>query len=635
MICCLNPDCPNPENPDGNNICQSCQTPLIPLLRGRYRVTRLLSKDGGFGRTYLAEDIDKLNEICVVKQLAPKVQTARVLSKAKQLFEAEAKLLQQLGENPQIPTLLAYFEQDNNLYLVQQFIDGQNLLKDLQQRKKYNEKEIREFLLDLLPVLKFIHQRQVIHRDIKPENIMHRNSDGRLVLIDFGASKELSETVQSKPGTTIGTNGYSPIEQIRNGEAYPASDLFALGATCFHLLTGVSSFQLWTMQGYSWIPNWQQYLTSPISSDLANVLDKLLKINIQERYQSADEVIKDLIPQPTPVNNNKRKNPLLVGGAILILGIGGLYWWKSHSSRPPVIPVIDNSSLLKTLSGHSNVVTSVALSPDGKTLASGSWDTTLQLWDLATGKKLNTLEGNSGRLYTVSISSDGNTVASGSGQNTIKLWNLVTKQELGILQGHSNAVKSITFSQDGQTLVSGNFDGSIKVWNLSTRQEIKTLQGHSQQVKSVAISSDGKTLVSGSGDNSIKLWNIISGQNRTLSGHSSSVNAIAISPDGIILASGSADKTIKMWNLPSGQESQTLKGHSYAVNAIAFSPDGTILASGSADHTVKLWNTASGQQIRTLQGHTKEVTSIAFSPDGNTLASGSVDQTVKIWRVYP
>nr|WP_310834211.1 serine/threonine-protein kinase [Aetokthonos hydrillicola] len=605
-------------------------------------MTKLLSNEGGFGRTYLAEDIYNFNQIFVVKQLAPKGRTAGILSKARQLFEAEARLLQQLGEHPQIPTLFAYFEQDNNLYLVQQFIDGQDLFKDLQQREKYNEKEIREFLLDLLPVLKFIHEHSVIHRDIKPQNIMRRKSDGRLVLIDFGASKELSQAVQTKPGTIIGTYGYSPLEQMQDGKAYPASDLFALGATCFYLLTKVSPFELWTRLGYGWISNWQRHLTDPMSSNLRNVLDKLLKTEIQERYQSADEVIQDLIPQPIPQQtpvNNKHKNLLLVGSAILVLGIGGgVFLWKSsHSSNSVVNPVVDNSnpSLLKTLSAHSKIVTSVAISPDGKTLASGSWDTTLRLWDLSTGKLSDTLKGNIGQLNNVAISSDGNTVASGSSQNIIKLWNLVTKQELGIIQGHNRDVTSIAFSKKGEILASGSADGSIKVWNLSTRQEIKTLQRHFQEVRSVAMTSDGNTLVSGSTDGSIKVWNIESGQYHTLLGHSSRVNSVAISPDGIILASGSADKTIKLWNIQSGQESRTLKGHSYAVNAIAFSPDGNTLASGSADHTIKLWNPTTGQEIRTLQGHTKEVTSVVFTPNGKTLASGSVDQTVRIWQVSP
>ncbi len=314
MLCCLNPDCPSPLNPDGNVFCQSCSVPLIKLLGGRYKVTNLLSSEGGFGRTYLAEDVHKLDESCVVKQFAPKVQGTWALKKAVELFKEEAKRLQELGEHPQIPTLFAYFEQDHNMYLVQQFIDGQNLLKELDTQGIYGEAEIRKLLLDLLPVLKLLHERKVIHRDIKPQNIIRCKSDNRLVLIDFGASKQLTATVYTQMGTTIGSHGYSPVEQIKGGKAYPASDLFSLGATSFHLLTGVSPFHLSIDHGFGWVTSWEEYLKSPISSELAKILDKLLKKEIEDRYQSADEVIEDLTrkaapPPPLPPTQPPAKPP--------------------------------------------------------------------------------------------------------------------------------------------------------------------------------------------------------------------------------------------------------------------------------------------------------------------------------------
>ncbi|MDD1421218.1 bifunctional serine/threonine-protein kinase/formylglycine-generating enzyme family protein [Dolichospermum sp. ST_sed1] len=326
MICCLNPDCSQPINPDDNKFCQSCRTPLIPLLINRFRVLRVLSAEGGFGRTYLAEDSQKLNETCVIKQLAPKQSGTYALKKATELFIEEAKRLQDLGEHAQIPTLFAYFEDNGFLYLVQQFIKGENLLDELKQKGKYKETQIRELLLDLLPSLKFIHERQVIHRDIKPQNIMRRASDGKLVLIDFGASKQLTTTVHTQIGTQIGSYGYSPLEQIQGGEAYPASDLFALGATCFHLLTGDSPFQLWTINGFSWVNNWRQYLPSPVSQELGKVLDKLLKVEIRERYQSADKVIKDLEISPTfVVSPGGNKNQSLGNSPTTINRRGFIY----------------------------------------------------------------------------------------------------------------------------------------------------------------------------------------------------------------------------------------------------------------------------------------------------------------------
>ena len=305
MICCINPNCQKPENQDGQTYCISCGLELVPILRNRYHPIKLLGQ-GGFGRTYLAEDIDRLNQRCVVKQLAPNVQGTWAINKAVELFQQEARQLQQLGQHPQIPSLDAYFEQDKYLYLVQQFVDGDNLLKLLQKQGIWQESQVKQLLLELLPVLKFIHEQKIIHRDIKPENIMRRRSDGVLMLIDFGVSKQLSGTVISRQGTRIGSDGYVPIEQMKGGEAYAASDLFSLGATAFHLLTGLYPFDLWVDQGYSWTANWQQHLKSPIEKGLEVILSKLLAKDIQQRYQSAEGVLIDFqrqsrqTPAPTP-----------------------------------------------------------------------------------------------------------------------------------------------------------------------------------------------------------------------------------------------------------------------------------------------------------------------------------------------
>ncbi len=302
MICCLNPNCQHPQNPDGTNFCISCGTGLVVLLRNRYRIIKPIGS-GGFGRTYLAEDVDKLDEQCVVKQLAPQVQGSWALQKATELFYQEAKRLQQLGEHPQIPTLFAYFKEGNYLFLVQQFILGQNLLEELGQQGIFSEQKIQKLLRNLLPILQSVHSQQVIHRDIKPENIIRRQSDKKLVLIDFGVAKHATATVAAKPGTTIGSFGYAAIEQMQGGEAYPASDLYSLGATCFHLLTGINPWSLWQTQGYSWVQNWQMHLQYPISKELEQVLSKLLHIDRQLRYQSADEVLRALNSQPSPQPN--------------------------------------------------------------------------------------------------------------------------------------------------------------------------------------------------------------------------------------------------------------------------------------------------------------------------------------------
>ncbi|HIK29134.1 MAG: serine/threonine protein kinase [Oscillatoriaceae bacterium SKW80] len=284
MTYCLNPNCPYPENPDTNKFYIACGSKL--LLKERYRALRPIG-EGGFGRTFLAVDEERLNAVCVIKQFMPQFQETEALQKATELFNREAVQLFNLGEHPQIPSLYAYFEQDRRLYLVQEFIDG---------------------LLDLLPVLQFIHSRGVIHRDIKPENILRSKKDGKLVLVDFGVAKQNSSSNLAKTGTRTGTQGYAPMEQLRGGQAYPASDLYSLGVTCIVLLTRKMPDELYNPVEGEWV--WRAQLAKQgksISEHLGKIIDKMLSDLVRDRYQSAAEVLQDLnaaMPAATLTSSN-------------------------------------------------------------------------------------------------------------------------------------------------------------------------------------------------------------------------------------------------------------------------------------------------------------------------------------------
>ncbi|MBO1066628.1 MULTISPECIES: bifunctional serine/threonine-protein kinase/formylglycine-generating enzyme family protein [Nostocales] len=296
MSQCLNPACIY-QNPQGTNFCQECGDKI--LLDNRYRPIKFLG-EGGFGRTFQAVDEKRLNTPCVIKQFLPQQAGSGALQKATELFQQEAKRLQELGKHPQIPDLEAFFSQDSRLYLVQDFIDGQNLLQEFQNQGTLNEPQIRNILIELLPVLQFIHDNKVIDRDIKPENII-RSKNGKLFLIDFGVSKETSGSILTRVGTTVGTPGYAPPEQLR-GMAYHNSDLYSLAVTCVRLLTGHfpksdGSDQLFDTNRMEW--QWRKYVS--LSQELIDVLETMLRDIPANRYQSATEVLAALANQKTIV----------------------------------------------------------------------------------------------------------------------------------------------------------------------------------------------------------------------------------------------------------------------------------------------------------------------------------------------
>ena len=305
---------------------------------------------------------------------------------------------------------------------------------------------------------------------------------------------------------------------------------------------------------------------------------------------------------------------------------------------------------------HSGVVTSVAFSPDGSLLASGSWDGTIKIWDIRDGKlKLKrTLGGAWDEVEAVAFSPDGRSIAGlGAGFDSapysiVALWPL--DQSRGrILIREEGKIDALAFAPDGTTLATGDGDRrAVTLWDIPTGKRRAELPGHCGPIWSVAYSPDGRALAAACGvvpasvelDGSrrpagdVRLWNLSEAEPKPrarLISHEYGVVSVAFSPDGGKLASGGFDRAVKLWNAETGLEQATLLGHEGWVSAVAFSPDGSVLASGSHDQTIKLWDAATGYELAGLSGHLGNVYSLAFSPDGSTLASGSLDATVRLW----
>ncbi|BAZ31375.1 pentapeptide repeat-containing serine/threonine kinase [Cylindrospermum sp. NIES-4074] len=299
MSYCLNPTCPHPENLAHSQRCESCGSQL--LLRDRYRVVEPLGQ-GGFGATFLANDQSLPGEpCCVIKQLRPSGTAPHILQMARELFEREAKTLGKIGNHPQIPRLLDYFEEQEQFYLVQEYISGATLQQEVKQNGVYSEVGVKQFLSEIMPLLQYIHELKVIHRDIKPANLIRRAQDARMVLIDFGAVKnQVSQGAAGQSGHTaltayaIGTPGFAPPEQMAMRPVY-ASDIYAVGVTCIYLLTGK------TPKDLEYNPTtgemmWEQMVH--VSQHLTNVLRKMLEVSVRSRYQSAADVLRALDIEP-------------------------------------------------------------------------------------------------------------------------------------------------------------------------------------------------------------------------------------------------------------------------------------------------------------------------------------------------
>ncbi|MBN3925798.1 serine/threonine-protein kinase [Nostoc sp. NMS4] len=619
------------------------------LFGGRYIIESQLG-EGGIGITYLATN--QRNQQRVIKTLKEEIlnHPAWILhrNKLRQDFRDEAVRLA-VCHHPHIVQIETIFDEGNLPCMVMDYIEGEDLGQRLRRIGVLSEAEALLYIRQIGDALTLIHSKGLLHRDLKPRNIMIRIDKLEAVLIDFGIAREFVPNMIQRH-TVYRTPGFAPPEQYESeaprGEYI---DIYALAATLYNLLTAVVPTSA-DDRRHNINLEPPQYFNPKISNRVNQAIMCGMDLESTYRPQSVQEWL-DLLGPDTGEDVTKISSMLVIAPRLQLpvpIVLDRQIWQcvqtlKGHSSMVHAIAIspdgqfiasgsndntiklwqVGTGKLVRQLGGwfssHSSMVHSVAFSPISSNL----------YYQGESGKSAGVAEPNRGIL------------ASGSWDNTIKLWDVNTGKEIRTLTGHANWVNSVAFSPDGKFLASGSADCTIKLWQVNTGIEIQTFTGHSDSISSVAYSprtpvtnsQDRQLVASGSNDYTIKLWQIYTGRNiYTLTGHSFFVNCIAFSKNGEMIASGSGDNTIKLWHINTGREIRTLTGHSDSVWSVAFSQDGQFLASGSWDNTIKLWHIHSGREVTTLTGHSNYVRCIAFSPDGQTLVSGSDDDTIKIWR---
>ena len=661
----------------------------MPEQISSYRLEGEIAR-GGMGIVYRGVHM-VFQEVVAIKAIFPELMLNPDL---RDRFLNEARIQRRL-QHPNIVQIREFLVVEDRFYIVMEYIQGDTLAQRLRQLgRPMTLGEAGGIFQQTLEGLGFAHSQGVIHRDIKPSNIM-LTSAGVAKLTDFGIARGTDTAKLTRTGTALGTAAYMSPEQIHGTMLDQRTDIYSLGIMLYEILTGRvpfgrprdsdSDFPILTAHTTQAPPPPRQFVPS-IPASVESVILKALAKKPEERFQSCQEfqealglstaptgevkvtppaqppVIASTPPRPVPAGGDApvaaskprpvppsgrpsgevRSNPLVVRTArrpetrpmwpwvlivtlVILAAAGGAGWW--FLGRREVYKI------KQTLTGHTGEVTSVAFSPDGRLLASGSVDRTIKVWDVATRELKQTLTGHTNYVESITFSPDGHLLASGSKDRTVKIWSVSTDQLKQSLNGSGNSILTIAFNSDGSLLALGNWDGTIEIWDVAGWTLKQTLKGHAGPVSSVAFSPGKPLLASGSDDKSIIFWDVSTGKTlMTLNGHTDKVTCVNFSPDGHTLASGSADTTIRLWNAETGAVEKTLMGHEPWVRAVAFSPDGRLLASGSHDMTIKLWDVASGKEIQVLRGHEYDVESVAFSRDGRWIASGSGDRTVKLWQ---
>jgi WD40 repeat protein/tRNA A-37 threonylcarbamoyl transferase component Bud32 len=593
---------------------------------GRYEIIAELGR-GGMATVFHAYDPHFERDVAV------KVLPREYLHhpSARPRFEREAKSVAAL-EHAAIVPVYDYGEEDGQPYLVMRFMTGGSLGHRLH-NGALTVREAAPILTRVGAALDEAHAQGIIHRDIKPDNILF-DKRGEAYLADFGIVKSMGASISlTGEDLLMGTPAYMSPEQVE-GEVEPdgRSDIYALGIVLFEMLTGDAPFDASTPAKLL-----IKHVLDPVPSILAvkpdlppdceRVIARVLAKNRADRYSTGGAFARDL--------------EALAGGTVMPATAP-----MTPSSAPA--PAALEAEKTHTLRGHKDTIWSVAWSPDGAQLASGSYDGKIILWDTQTGAQTSAfetlgrtpggvwaaLQTSAQGVRSVAWSPNGAMLASGSDDGIVTIWDVRSGEQLGTLGEQERGVRSIAWSPDGSMFASGSDDGIVVVWDVQTGNPVSRMEEHTRGVRSVVWSPDGAQLASGSYDGRVIIWNARTGERvSSLEGHTRGVRSVAWSPDGARLVSARHDGALTLWDAQSAQQLGSLEGHTESVHSVTWSPDGKQLVSGANDGTLIVWEVGAGQQVGTLQAHADAIRSVAWSPDGTRLATCSDDHLVIVWQL--